>query len=80
MEKRTFCDVNDEIENLVQDITSEVEAAIKYEDTSSLHVVLEDLQAIADKINETQVYVDRMEERLKKYRYAIEELGFKRIR
>lgn len=74
--KRTFCDANQEIRSLLSDIISEVELAIKYEDVSSLHEVTRDLNSISDIIEETQEYVDKMEDRLKDYRYAIESLGF----
>lgn len=74
--KRTFCDANQEIRNLLSDIISEVELAIKYEDVSSLYEVTRDLNSISDIVEETQDYVDRMENRLKDYKYAIESLGF----
>ena len=74
--KRTFCDANQEIRNLLSDVISEIELAIKYEDVSSLHEATRDLNSISDIVEETQEYVDKMENRLKDYRYAIESLGF----
>ena len=78
MSRRTFCDANDEIRSLLNDVISEVELSIKYEDISGLHTALDDLKNIADIVEETQDYVDSMEDRLKKYREAIENLGFSR--
>lgn len=78
MSRRTFCDANDEIRSLLNDVISEVELSIKYEDTSSLHTALDDLKNITDIVEETQDYVDSMEDRLRKYREAIENLGFSR--
>lgn len=78
MSRRTFCDANDEIRSLLNDVISEVELSIKYEDISSLHTVLDDLKNITDIVEETQDYVDKMEDRLRKYREAIESLGFSR--
>ena len=76
--KRTFCDANQEIRNLLSDIISEIELAIKYEDTSSLQMALDDLNSISDIVEECQDYADKMEDRLKNYRNAIEKLGFVR--
>ena len=76
--KRTFCDANNELRGLIQDIICEVEMAIKYNETSSLEVVIDDLRNAEEIIEENQVYVESMEDRLSKYKQAIESLGFVR--
>lgn len=76
MSKRTFCDANDELRSLINDVICVVSNAINYEEIGSLYEALEDLKKIEDITNETQDYVDSMENRLKKYRKAIENLGF----
>lgn len=76
--KRTFCDANNELRGLIQDVICEVEMAIKYNETSSLEVVIDDLRNVEEIIEENQVYVESMEDRLSKYKQAIESLGFVR--
>lgn len=76
--KRTFCDANNELRSLIQDIICEVEMAIKYSETSSLEVVIDDLRNAEEIIEENQVYAESMEDRLSKYKQAIESLGFVR--
>lgn len=76
--KRTFCDANNELRNLIQDIICEVEMAIKYNETSSLEVVIDDLRNAEEIIEENQTYVESMEDRLSKYKKTIESLGFVR--
>lgn len=77
-EKRTFCDANHELRGLIQDIISEIETAITYENTSGLEVALSDLTKCEEIVEETQEYVEKMEDRLKQYKFAIESLGFER--
>lgn len=77
---RTFCDANDEIRSLISDAISEIELSIKYEEASLLRVVLDDLKSISEIVEETQEYVDKMENRLIEYKNAIEKLGFSRIK
>ena len=74
--KRTFCDANNELRSLIQDTICEVEMAIKYNETSSLEVVIDDLRNAEEIIEENQVYVESMEKRMQKYRTSIESLGF----
>lgn len=76
--KRTFCDANNELRGLIQDIICEVEMAIKYNETSSLEVVIDDLRNAEEIIEENQAYVESMEDRLSKYKQTIESLGFVR--
>lgn len=80
MKDRTFCDVNHQIRNLVQDIICEVEMAIKYEETNTLETVMSDLTVLEQLVEETQEYAEKMENRLKSYRNAIEQLGFNRVK
>ena len=80
MDNRTFCDANHQIRGLVQDIISEVEMAIKYEETNSLETVMSDLAVLEQLVEETQEYAEKMENRLKSYRNAIEQLGFNRVK
>ena len=78
MEKRTFCDANHELRGLVQEVISIVEMSIKYDYVSSLEIALDNLLNIENVIEETQEYVESMENRLKKYKETIESLGFVR--
>lgn len=77
--ERTFCDANHELRGLIQDAICEVEMAIKYNDVSGLETAMSDLVKAEEIIEENQEYVEKMEDRLKKYRYSIEALGFTRI-
>ena len=52
--------------------------AIKYNETSSLEVVIDDLRNVEEIIEENQAYVESMEDRLSKYKQTIESLGFVR--
>ena len=80
MKDRTFCDANHQIRNLVQDIICEVEMAIKYEETNTLETVMSDLTVLEQLVEETQEYAEKMENRLKSYRNAIEQLGLNRVK
>lgn len=77
--KRTFCDANHELRRLIQEIICEVEMAIKYNETSGLEVAMHDLVCAEEIIEENQEYVEKMENRLQKYRDSIESLGFVRV-
>lgn len=79
MAKLTFCDINQDIRTTLSAINDLIERGIKYE---SLEGEISDIQyelnKLADLVEDTQDCVDSMENRLREYRDAIENLGFKR--
>ena len=78
MTKRTFCDANDEIRQRLSIIKDLIAFGQCYETISHIEEVEEEINKIAEIVEETQDYVDSMENRLKEYKNSIINLGFKR--
>ena len=77
-ERRFLCDANHDMRIIVQNLIKILETAKNYGDVSIIDDALEELAIAEEIVEEIQDYAESMENRLKKYKNAIESLGFER--